>query len=251
MYGNIKIILTLDVNLAQTTSFLKQIFKSWKMITTSTFDFLSKLKENNNREWFQQHKKEYESVRKEYESFIGDIIPEISLLDPAIGQPALKDCLFRIYRDVRFSNDKSPYKTHFGAFIGKGGRKTNGVGYYIHIEPGQSMIAGGVYQPQPDILKLIRNEIYFNSAEFKHILTDPKFAGFFGALDDFDKMKQSPKDFPADFPEIDLLKYRSYIVFKTLPDKDILKPDFRKDILEIFKAMLPFHVFLHRAINNG
>lgn len=251
MYGNIEIILPLDVNLALTSSFLKRIFRFSDMITTATFDFLTKLKENNNREWFQQHKKDYENVRKEYESFIGEMIPEISLLDPAIGTPALKDCLFRIYRDVRFSNDKSPYKTHFGAFVGKGGRKTNGVGYYIHIEPGQSMIAGGVYQPQPDILKLIRNEVYFNSAEFRQILSTPKFVEFFGTLDDFDKMKLPPKDFPADFPDIDLLKYRSYIVFKTLPDKDILKPDFRKDVLEIFTAMLPFHGFLHRAINNG
>jgi uncharacterized protein (TIGR02453 family) len=221
------------------------------MITQATFEFLSKLKENNNRDWFQQHKKEYENVRMGYESFVGEMIPGISLLDPSIGQPALKDCLFRIYRDVRFSNDKSPYKTHFGAFIGKGGRKTLGVGYYIHIEPGQSMVAGGVYQPQPDVLKLLRNEIYFNSEEFKGIITDPQFVKTFGALDDFDKMKLPPKDFPSDFPDIDLLKYRSYIIYRMLPDSEVLNPDFRKNILEVFKAMLPFHAFLHRAINNG
>ena len=221
------------------------------MITSSTFEFLSALRQNNNREWFQQYKQEYEKARREYESFVGGLIPEISMLDPNIGLPGLKDCLFRIYRDVRFSNDKSPYKTHFGAFIGKGGRKTTGAGYYIHIEPGSSMIAGGVYQPQPEVLRLIRNEIYFNSSEFREIISAPLFVELFHQLDDFDKMKLPPKDFPADFAGMDLLKYRSYIVERMLTDDEVTQPGFRNRVLDIFKAMIPFHAFLNRAINNG
>lgn len=220
------------------------------MITANTLDFLSRLKENNNREWFQQNKKLYEQVRGGYEKFIAELIPDIAVLDPSIGFPDLKDCLFRIYRDVRFSPDKSPYKSHFGAFIGKGGRKTTGAGYYVHVEPGNSLVAGGIYMPQPDILKLIRNEIYFNSSDFKRIITEAAFVNTFGRLDDFDKLKLPPKDFPSGFPDIDLLKYRSYVVGRPLSDEEVLSPGYKKNILEIFKAMLPFHEFLNRAIDN-
>lgn len=220
------------------------------MISKATLEFLSQLKENNNREWFQQHKKEYDRARKEYETFIAQLITDIILLDPKIGIPDLKDCLFRIYRDVRFSNDKSPYKTHFGAFIGKGGRKTTSVGYYIHIEPGQSMVAGGVYQPQPEVLKAIRNEIYFNSAEFKKVIEDSSFVENFGALDDFDKMKLPPKGYQADFADIDLLKYRSYIVDKLIPDSEVSNPSFRAEVIDLFREMMPFHTFLYRALEN-
>jgi len=221
------------------------------MNTSAALDFLSQLNRNNNRAWFQQNKKLYDSIRKDYETFVAEMISEISMLDPSIGLPDYKDCIFRIYRDVRFSPDKSPYKTHFGAFVGKGGRKTAGVGYYIHIEPGKSLIAGGVYQPQPDVLKQLRNEIYFNSTEFKKIITDPKFVKNFGQLDDFDKMKLAPKDFPADFPDIDLLKYRSYIIGRDFTDSEVVSADFKMNILAMFSAMLPLHDFLKRAMING
>jgi uncharacterized protein (TIGR02453 family) len=221
------------------------------MNTSAALDFLSQLNRNNNREWFQQNKRVYDEIRKDYETFVAEMISEISMLDPSIGLPDCKDCIFRIYRDVRFSSDKSPYKTHFGAFIGKGGCKTTGVGYYIHIEPGKSMVAGGVYQPQPYVLKQLRNEIYFNSAEFKKIITDSKFVKSFGQLDDFDKMKLAPKDFPADFQDIDLLKYKSYIVGRDFTDSEVVSDDFKMNILGTFAAMLPLHDFLKRAMNNG
>jgi len=221
------------------------------MITQATFDFLSRLKENNTRKWFQENKKAYEGAKKEVETFVAGLIPELSKLDPGIQSPDVKDCMFRIFKDVRFSKDKSPYKTNFGAFIGKGGRKTTHPGYYVHIEPGESMIAGGVYMPQPEVLKQLRNEVYFNSSEFRKIIESKEFVKRFGKLGEFDRMKKAPRDFPADFPDIDLLKYRSFIVSIMVPDDKVLQGDYVKYILDVAKSMLPFHSFLSRAISNG
>jgi len=113
------------------------------------------------------------------------------------------------------------------------------------------MLAGGVYQPQPDILKLLRSEVYYHSEELKEILGNPSFRKYFGHLGDFDKMKKAPKDFPADFPDIDLLKYRSYIVSQTIPDKIVTSDNYQIQILEMVKELQPFMAFLNRAINNG
>lgn len=222
------------------------------MDASLVLDFLSQLKVNNNREWFQENKKWYETSRKEVEGFVAQIITTISAIDPSVQTPAVKDCMFRIFRDVRFGADKSPYKTNFGAFIARGGRKSSFPGYYFHFEPGESMIAGGVYMPQPDILKLLRNEVYFHSNEFKEILAKPSFASHFNQLGDFDKMKKAPKDYPADFPDIDLLKYRSYIVSKNLPDIVVASnDDYMKQVMEMLKELQPLMVFLNRAISIG
>jgi uncharacterized protein (TIGR02453 family) len=221
------------------------------MNATLVLDFLSQLKLNNNREWFQANKKWYDDSKKEVENFVSGIITTISAIDPALQTPPMKDCMFRIFRDVRFGADKSPYKTNFGAFIAHGGRKSSYPGYYFHFEPGESMLAGGVYQPQPETLKLVRNEVYFHSTELKSILEKPSFKIHFNSLGDFDKMKKGPKDFPADFPDIDLLKYRSYIVSEQIPDKIVVSDNYQKQVLEMIKELQPFMAFLNRAINNG
>ena len=214
-------------------------------------DFLSQLKLNNNREWFQENKKWYDDAKKEVENFVSGIITTISAIDPVLQTPPMKDCMFRIFRDVRFGADKSPYKTNFGAFIARGGRKSSFPGYYFHFEPGESMLAGGVYQPEPDTLKLLRNEVYFRSAELKEILEKPSFKKYFSQLGDFDKMKKAPKDFPADFPDVDLLKYRSYIVSQNIPDKIVTSENYQKHVLDMVKELQPFMAFLNRAISNG
>ena len=214
-------------------------------------DFLSQLKLNNNREWFQENKKWYDDAKKEVENFVSGIITTISAIDPALQTPPMKDCMFRIFRDVRFGADKSPYKTNFGAFIARGGRKSSFPGYYFHFEPGESMLAGGVYQPEPDTLKLLRNEVYFRCAELKEILEKPSFKKYFSQLGDFDKMKKAPKDFPADFPDVDLLKYRSYIVSQNIPDKIVTSENYQKQVLDMVKELQPFMAFLNRAISNG
>jgi len=221
------------------------------MDASAIFEFLTQLKLNNNREWFQENKKWYEASKKEMESFVTEMITTISAIDPSVQAPAMKDCMFRIFRDVRFGADKSPYKTNFGAFIARGGRKSMYPGYYFHFEPEQSMIAGGIYQPQPDALKLLRNEVYYHSKELKQILETPSFDKHFGGLGDFDKMKKVPKDFPADFEDSDLLKYRSYIASKVLPDQVVCSKEYKIQAIELVNEMQPFMAFLNRAINNG
>jgi uncharacterized protein (TIGR02453 family) len=221
------------------------------MDATLVLDFLSKLKENNNREWFQGNKKWYEASRKEVENFVSEMIVTISAIDPSLETPAMKDCIFRIFRDVRFGADKSPYKTNFGAFIARGGRKSSNPGYYFHFEPGESMLAAGVYQPQPDTLKLLRNEVYYHSQELKTIFGKPSFKNYFEHMGDFDKMKKAPKDYPADFPDIDLLKYRSYIVSQNIPDKIVISDKYQMQVLDMVKELQPFMAFLNRAISNG
>jgi uncharacterized protein (TIGR02453 family) len=221
------------------------------MDAIKVLEFLAQLKVNNNREWFQENKKWYDDSKKEVENFVSEIITTLSAIDPALQTPPMKDCMFRIFRDVRFGADKSPYKTNFGAFIAHGGRKSSYPGYYFHFEPGESMLAGGVYQPQPDTLKLLRNEVYFHSTELKSILEKPSFKTIFNQLGDFDKMKKAPKDFPADFPDIDLLKYRSYIVSQQIPDKIVTSDNYQKTVLEMVRELQPFMAFLNRAISNG
>jgi uncharacterized protein (TIGR02453 family) len=221
------------------------------MDATIIFDFLTQLKLNNNREWFSENKKWYEASKKEVESFVSGMITTISAIDPSVQTPAMKDCVFRIFRDVRFGADKSPYKTNFGAFIARGGRKTAFPGYYFHLEPGESMLAAGVYQPQPETLKMLRNEVYYHSPELKEILGKPSFNKYFDQLGDFDKMKKTPKEFPADFPEIDLLKYRSYIVSHQIPDKIVISDNYTKQAVDMVKELQPFMAFLNRALSNG
>jgi len=162
-----------------------------------------------------------------------------------------KDCMFRINRDVRFSNDKSPYKTNIGGFIVKGGRNAMNAGYYLHIEPNKSFLGGGIYLPPADKLKLIRNEIYFNTTAFKKIIADATFKKYFTEIWDDTKLKNAPKDFPKDFADIDLLKFKNYTIIYPLKDEQVMQADFYQYALDVFKAMLPLNSFMNNAISNG
>lgn len=213
-------------------------------------DFLKQLSANNNREWFQANKKTYDAAKAEMEAFVDKLIPRIALFDPSVKYVHAKDCMFRIFRDVRFSRDKSPYKTNMGAWITKAGRKSPGPGYYLHIQPGESMLAGGVYMPDPVWLKKIRSEIYYNAAEFKAILKDKQASKYFNGLSDWDKQKLPPRDFPKDFPDVDLLKYKHYTFSHMLADKEVNSDDFDKKVLKVFALMKPLNGFLERALND-
>ncbi len=215
----------------------------------AVLDFLTDLKQNNNREWFQENKKRYEKAKADFENLLNGIIPGIYAFDPAIGPLTAKDCVFRIYRDVRFSKDKSPYKTNMGGFIARGGRKGAFAGYYFHIAPDESMIAGGIYMPPADVLKKARQEIYYHAEEFKRILNDKEFKKTFVLMEE-DKLIRPPKDFPADFPDIDLLKYKSYTVFHSLPDKVLLSKNLQEYAVKIFKVMYPFNNFINRGLEH-
>lgn len=214
-----------------------------------TLEFLRLLKKNNNREWFNANKAKYETARQEFEVFVQDLIPSIGKFDKDIRGVEAKKCIFRIYRDVRFSKDKSPYKNHFGAFITYTGKNSNGPGYYFHIEPGNCFLAGGIYQPGGDKLNLIRKEIDFNLKDFKRILKHADFVKYFGGLSEMGKLKTAPKGFPGNHPAIELLKQKSYIVSHKISEKQVLSEDFLTYTLKTFRALRPLNKFLNTALD--
>jgi uncharacterized protein (TIGR02453 family) len=211
-------------------------------------NFLSELSQNNTREWFNDNRPGYEKAKSDFESFVNRLIPSIHAFDPDIGTLSAKQCVFRIFRDVRFSKDKSPYKTNMGGFIARGGRKGGFAGYYIHIDPKQSFIAGGMHMPPPDILKKVRQEILYHSDEFKSIINKSSFKKTFGEIEG-EKLTRPPKDFPADFSDIDFLKYKSYTVIHGVDQQTILKDDFEKYVIKIFKEMYGLNRFLNRSVS--
>ncbi len=213
-------------------------------------DFLSELKENNDRDWFQRNKKMYDTAKAEVEQFVNSVIPGIAKFDEALKFVTAKDCMFRIFRDVRFSHDKSPYKVNMGAWMSRNGRKSAGPGYYIHLQPGESFLAAGVYMPMPDQLKKIRSEIYYNAGEFKAILAGDEVKKYAKELSGYGKSKMAPRDFPKDFADIDLLKYKHYTLDYPLPDEEILSEKFHDQVVKIFRAWYPFNRFLYRALEE-
>lgn len=218
-------------------------------ISTSTLRFLKDLKANNNREWFQENKPRYEAARAEFEQFIDALILQIAQFDPSIAHFKAKDCVFRIYRDVRFSKDKSPYKIAMGAHVSSAAKRSeihSRAGYYIHLEPGASMLAGGAYLPESSWLKAIRQEIDYNREEFKSILENKDFRHYFGDIDG-EKLKSTPQGYPADHPEIEFLKMKSFLASNTCPDKLVTSSDFLDHAASAFKALYPFDRFLNRS----
>jgi len=217
-------------------------------MTNLILSFLEELEKNNTREWFHANKGWYEEAKTEMEAFVNALIPAIAKFDPGIKLVTAKDCMFRIFRDVRFSKDKSPYKINFGAWITRNGRKSCGPGYYIHFQPQESFLSAGVYMPDPNTLKKIRQEIYFNIREVKSILENKELKRYVKSLDEMDKLKLPPKDFPTDFPDIELLKNKHFTISSVITVKKIMEPSFPDYVLKVFQAMSPFNAFLGRAI---
>lgn len=210
-------------------------------------EFLHKLKSNNNREWFNTNKSMYEAARQEVEHFIENLIPDIQKIDPTIGTLTAKQTMFRIYRDVRFSKDKSPYKTYFGAHIARDGRKSESAGYYVHLDPAGSFVGGGSYCPQGANLKKIRSEIYYNLDEFSKITQANRFKKVFGSIHGA-RLSRPPQGFPKDFEGIEILKFKDYTVFKNFTEDEVVSPGFDKTVLAVFKTMKPLNDFLNRAL---
>ena len=218
------------------------------MITKSTLDFLSELKENNSKEWFDTNRKRYEAVKKEMNATVQQLINGIAAFDPPVANLKPKDCTFRINRDIRFSKDKSPYKTNVGAFISRGGKKSPHAGYYIHIEPGNCFLGGGMYGPASDVLNSVRQEIDYNTEEFKKIINSKQFKDLFGELRG-EQLKTSPKGYPNDHPEIELLRYKSYLMMHNLKDAEVINDGFIDRVTTIFKGMQPLNEFLNRSLD--
>lgn len=211
-------------------------------------DFLKKLSANNNREWFLLNKSKYEASKTELEAIVADLLKEISAFDTDIKFVSPKDCVFRIYKDVRFSHDKTPYKTNMGAIIRKGGRGgPNYAGYYLHFEPGGCFLAGGIWMPEAPLLKAIRTEILYNSDSYLKIINDKQFKKFFGVVDG-DKLVNAPKDFPKDFEHIDLLKLKSYAMMHYYDPSKMTQKELVAYITKVFRLMKPYNDFLNHVV---
>lgn len=213
------------------------------------FDFLSDLRQNNHKDWMDQNKARYQQAKKEFENLVKILIDRIALFDENIAGIQPKNCIFRLNRDIRFSHDKRPYKENMGAFIAREGKKGVDGGYYIHIQPGQSMLAGGTYMPPADVLKKIRQEIDYNPEPLVEFMNSQPFQKFFGGFAG-EKLKTAPKGYSPDHPHIDLLNLKSLIVTHSLTDQQAIRNDFPDYALEVFKAMKPLNDYLKLAINE-
>lgn len=211
--------------------------------------FLEDLRFNNNREWFNTNRKTYERARTAFEELVKDVMSQFATVED-LGKTTVKDCIFRINRDVRFSKDKSPYKTNFGALIGNGGRKATGRTYYINIEPGESFIAGGVYDPSPELLKRIRAEIAGNTKAFRKIIDNPEFVNTFGGIRG-DSLKTAPKGYAADHPAIDLLRHKQFLALHYLSDDDLMRDDLAAHIVKVCGVLKPFEAYFEGIRENA
>jgi uncharacterized protein (TIGR02453 family) len=212
----------------------------------SCLQFLEQLKRNNNRQWFEKNKEEYQLAAEQFASLIGRLITQLGKIEDLEGVTP-KDCIMRIYRDVRFSKDKSPYKTGFGAGIAPGGRKSGRLGYHIHLAPnGASMIAGGLWEPTPQQLSKFRDAIDKDASDFKRILANNQFKRHFGQVTG-DRLKTAPKGYPADHPDIDLLRYKQVCASEKFSDKIVVTSEFPDLLLASIKAMKPFIDYLNQV----
>jgi len=216
-------------------------------INKSTLQFLTDLKDHNDRDWFLRNRTRYDQAKLNYEAFIQAAIDDISGFDPILKGLEAKTCIYRIYRDIRFSNDKTIYKTHLGAFIVRGGRKFGDrfAGYYIHIEPGNnSMIAGGAYIPPAPWLNAIREKIDEQGENLVKIIRQKDFVSTFGELEG-EKLKSAPKGYPKDHPYIELLKMKSFLVVKMIPDKEVISENCYNTMINASRIMKPLNDFLN------
>ena len=214
----------------------------------NVFYFLKDLKQNNNKEWFDQNRDKYLKTKEDFLEFTQILINSILDYDKSIKDLNAKDCLFRIFRDVRFSKDKTPYKTNYGSFIAEGGRKSVFPGYYFHLEPGNSFVGGGVYCPQKQELDFIRKSIHNNPQEFINLINDNNFKNYYPELYTADKLKMAPKGYDKNFEYIDLLKYKSYTVTKHISDEIILNGKLLAELEKGFKLLYNFNKYLRKAI---
>jgi uncharacterized protein (TIGR02453 family) len=218
-------------------------------IQTETLKFLKQLSANNNKPWFDANRSKYEAAKANFLEFTTELIERIAAFDEGVKGLEAKKTIFRINRDIRFSKDKSPYKSNMGASINHGGKKIMNAGYYFHIEPGnKSFAAAGSYQPDAEKLAAIRQEIDYHFDEFQKILKAPAFKKHFKALDEIEKLKNAPKGYSEDNPAIDILKHKHLIVSRSFTDKEVLSDSFIKELATCFKSTGAFIQFLNRAI---
>lgn len=216
-------------------------------ISKSNFNFLNQLKKNNDRDWFNNNKDEYIKQHENTIAFADDLLLEMNKHDN-IETPTGKKSLYRIYRDVRFSKDKSPYKSHWAGGFRRATDQLRG-GYYFHIEQGNTMVGGGFWSPNKDDLLRIREDIAADDTELRKILKSTSFKSTFGTLDG-EQLKTSPKGFDKEHPAVDLLRYKQFVIAKKFSDKEVLSPDFVLKVNDTFKKMRPFFNYMSESITT-
>lgn len=216
----------------------------------TTLHFLKKLKINNNKVWFEENRKNYELAKADMENLVQQVIGALTALDIRYGELTAKQCMFRINRDVRFSKDKSPYKTNLGAGFSLGGKKSTGAGLYLHIEPEHSFIGGGLWMPPADALKTIRQEIDYQANDFLQIIENKNFKKLFGGLSEAETLKNAPKGYENDHPMLRYLRLKSFVATHPLKDSEVLDKNNLQTIMENVKYLSPLIAFINTAMEE-
>lgn len=220
------------------------------MVAEESLQFLEDLKANNNREWFQENKKRYDAFKKDYHQLVTSFLDAMKPLDPALEMLEVKKCTFRINRDIRFSKDKSPYKSHLGIWLSSGSKGYNRSGYYVHLEKGASFVAGGFYAPEADDLKKVRKEIAFFHEDLEEILNEKQFKKVFGGFDRNEKstLKNPPRGYDKEHPAIELLKLKSFEALQRIDISEALDKDFVSTTVKKLILLKPLNEFINRAL---
>lgn len=222
------------------------------MLSKDTLQFLDDLKANNNRDWFLDNKKRYEAFKKDYHQLVADFLDAMKPLDPSLEMLEVKNCTFRINRDIRFSKDKSPYKSHLGIWLSSGAKGMNRSGYYVHIEKGGSFVAGGLYCPEADDLKKVRKEIAFFHEDLEEILNEKNFKKEFENLDrtETNALKNPPRGYEKDHPAIELLKFKSFEASHKFDFSAVSQKDFVAEMSKKLILLKPLNDFINRALTS-
>jgi len=220
------------------------------MLQPGTLTFIKKLQKNNNKPWFEQNRNLFNNAKDDFEKLATEIITSFGKIDKDIAPLNAKDCIFRQYRDIRFSKDKTPYKGHMGASFDRGGKKSGFAGYYLHIEPGdKSMAGGGIWMPEAPQLKKIRQEIDYSWDEFLNIISNKDFKKIYGDLEHGEfKLSREPKGYEKSNPAIEYLKLKSLVATHTLTDADLVSIDLLQKIVSAFTALMPLIKFINRSL---
>ncbi len=223
------------------------------MLQKTTLSFLKELKKNNTKEWFDTNRKKYEAAKADFAALTNAVIHGLGKKDPFVASLLAKDCTFRINRDVRFSKNKDPYKTNMGMYLSRGGKKSLFSGYYFHLEPGgNSFMGGGLYMPEPDVIKKVRQEIDYNWDEFNKIIGQKKFKTVYKELQREEGMvlSREPKGYEKDNPAIEYIKLKSWVATAPVTDQLLTSDHLVKEIVAAFETLQPMIIFLNKAIEE-
>lgn len=214
----------------------------------SILPFLRKISRNNDSDWMRENRETYLRARGEFEFFVQELIARLSVWDERFAVLGPKDCIFRLNRDVRFSDNKKPYKENFAAFFGIGGKKSELPGYYVSLSPKEIFVGGGLWHPEKEILLEVRRKIRDDGDELKKIVESKKFRTIFGELSEEDKLKRVPRGFDPDHPMAEFLKLKSVVAARDFGPKEIVEKGFGSKVDKVFQALRPLNAYLEEAI---